>query len=124
MKITPRYVCAWEIQAQRSKINFTFRLCSQIVTTKERWQSGRSCLTRNQVAGQPARGFESLPLRHFNCGLRIYDCRLYGVATSRRQGYTRQAKGTRDHRLECCLVTARHNPQSQIDNRDAGLAGI
>ena len=30
---------------------------------KERWQSGRLCLTRNQVCGQPYRGFKSLSLR-------------------------------------------------------------
>ena len=31
----------------------------------ERWQSGRSHRTRNAAYGQPYRGFESLPLRHF-----------------------------------------------------------
>ena len=31
----------------------------------ERWQSGRSRRTRNAEYGQPYRGFESLPLRHF-----------------------------------------------------------
>jgi hypothetical protein len=31
----------------------------------ERWQSGRMRRTRNAKYGQPYRGFESLPLRHF-----------------------------------------------------------
>ena len=72
----PETPCAWLIQALRRKINFTFSPCSQIVKSKERWQSGRMCLTRNQVAGQPARGFESLPLRHFDFGFSIFDCGL------------------------------------------------
>lgn len=35
-----------------------------IIGSAESWPSGRRRLTRNQVTGQPVRGFESLALRH------------------------------------------------------------
>ena len=38
----------------------------QLVTTEERWQSGLMHRTRNAAWVQVHRGFESLPLRHFD----------------------------------------------------------